>query len=434
MVKSNYLVAPLAWAVVYFLFGFASHELNGAFIASGYIWLPAGITVGALLLTPTARWFPLLVLLVAAQVLLGWVEQRDLLRMMLFSLDEIGVAAIAVWLVRRAPFPMEGLFFVRGLLMIGVGASVVSGLFGAAWFQLTQGQPFWQTLRIWAMSDLVGILIMTPVLAGWSQFRATRSGGIARTEFLLGLGSFIAMVVSAYLAFDSDIDRLVFDVSFSTSYVPLFFIALVTILWGGRGGALSVVVLSLMAFVYNSLGRGPFVELVQLHSSNALLELQVYLAVASLLSLLISALKTTREQLHQDVARWKTEVELSLSASRQLAYTLDPQQLTFTWSGDVEALLGRPAAQLRTLDQVLALVSPLDQARLRRRLLDGGDTADGADGDERADMPFRLDGSGAVVLDASRSLLDAEDQLALVAGVWRFTDAGDAPTPAGRSA
>lgn len=414
--KSNNLVAPLVWAVVYFLFGFASHELNGAFIASGYIWLPAGITVGALLLTPAARWFPLLVLLVAAQVLLGWVEHRDLWRMMLFSLDEIGVAAIAVWLVQRAPFPMEGLYFVRGLLMIGVGASVVSGLFGAAWFQLTQDQPFWQTLRIWSLSDLVGILIMTPVLAGWSQFRATRSGGIARTEFLLGLASFIAMIVSTYVAFDSRIDRIVFDVAFSTTYVPLFFIALVTLLWGGRGGALSVAVLSLMAFVYNSLGRGPFAELVQLHSSNALLELQVYLAVASLLSLLISALKTTREQLHEDVARWKNGVELSLSASRQLAYTLDPQQLVLAWNGDVEALLGVPAAQLRTLEQVLKLVSPLDQARLRQRWLDGDD------GDERADMPLRLQAGGAVVLDSSRSLLDAEGRLALVAGVWRFVD------------
>nr|WP_221292485.1 MASE1 domain-containing protein [Herbaspirillum sp. SJZ102] len=406
----------MAWAVVYFLFGFASHELNGAFIASGYIWLPAGITVGALLLTPTARWFPLLVLLVAAQVLLGWIEQRELWRMMLFSLDEIGVAAIVVWLVRRAPFPMEGLFFVRGLLIIGVGVSVVSGIFGAAWFQFTQGLSFWQTLRIWALSDLVGILIMTPVLAGWSQFRATRSGGIARTEFLLGLASFVAMVASAYLAFDSHIDRLVFDVEFSTTYVPLFFIALVTLLWGGRGGALSVVVLSLMAFVYNSLGRGPFVELVRLHSSNALLELQVYLAVASLLSLLISTLKTTREQLHDDVARWKNEVELSLSASRQLAYTLDPQQLVFTWSGDVEALLGLPATQLHTLDQVLRRVSPLDQARLRQRWLDG------SDGEARADMQFRLQDGSALVLDSSRSLLDAEDRLALVAGVWRFSD------------
>ncbi|WP_343585520.1 MASE1 domain-containing protein [Herbaspirillum sp.] len=414
--KSNNLAAPLVWAAVYFLFGFASHELNGAFIASGYIWLPAGITVGALLLTPTARWFPLLVLLVAAQVLLGWVEQRELWRMMLFSLDEIGVAAIAVWLVQRAPFPMEGLYFVRGLLMVGVGASVVSGLFGAAWFHLTQGLSFWGTLRIWSLSDLVGILIMTPVLAGWSQFRATRSGGIARTEFLLGLASFVAMVGSAYLAFDSDIDRVVFDVEFSTTYVPLFFIALVTLLWGGRGGSLSVAVLSLMAFVYNSLGHGPFVELVQLHSSNALLELQIYLAVASLLSLLISALKTTREQLHEDVARWKNEVELSLSASRQLAYTLDPQQLSFTWSGDVEALLGVPAAQLHTLDQVLRLVAPLDQARLRQRWLDGGD------GDERADMPFHLQAGGAAVLDISRSLLDAEDRLAIVAGVWRFAD------------
>lgn len=404
------------WAAVYFLFGFASHELNGAFIASGYIWLPAGITVGALLLTPTARWFPLLVLLVAAQVLLGWVEQRELWRMMLFSLDEIGVAAIAVWLVQRAPFPMEGLYFVRGLLMVGVGASVVSGLFGAAWFHLTQGLSFWGTLRIWSLSDLVGILIMTPVLAGWSQFRATRSGGIARTEFLLGLASFVAMVGSAYLAFDSDIDRVVFDVEFSTTYVPLFFIALVTLLWGGRGGSLSVAVLSLMAFVYNSLGHGPFVELVQLHSSNALLELQIYLAVASLLSLLISALKTTREQLHEDVARWKNEVELSLSASRQLAYTIDPQRLSFTWSGDVEALLGVPAAQLHTLDQVLRLVAPLDQARLRQRWLDGGD------GDERADMPFHLQAGGAAVLDISRSLLDAEDRLAIVAGVWRFAD------------
>ncbi|KAF1048166.1 MAG: hypothetical protein GAK35_00390 [Herbaspirillum frisingense] len=426
--KSNYLVAPLAWAVVYFLFGFASHELNGAFIASGYIWLPAGITVGALLLTPTARWFPLLVLLVAAQVLLGWVEQRDLLRMMLFSLNEIGVAAIAVWLVRRAPFPMEGLYFVRGLLLIGVGASVVSGIFGAGWFQVMQGVSFWQTLRIWSLSDLVGILIMTPVLAGWSQFRATRSGGIARTEFLLGLASFAAMVLSAYVAFDSDLDRIIFDIDFATTYVPLFFLALVTILWGGRGGALSVAVLSLMAFVYNSLGRGPFVQLVQLHSSNALLELQVYLAVASLLSLLISALKTTREQLHEDVARWKNEVELSLSASRQLAYTLDPQKLSFTWSGDVETLLGQPAARVQTLEQVLKLISPLDQARLRQRWLDG------ADGDERADMPFRLQAGGEVVLDMSRSLLDAEDRLAVVAGVWRFADAQpDAPNAAGRS-
>ena len=101
IVKSNNLAAPLLWAALYFVFGFVSHALNGSFVATGYIWLPAGITVSALLLTPTARWFPLLVLLFAAQILLGWLEHRELWRMALFCLDEIGVAAVIMVLVRH---------------------------------------------------------------------------------------------------------------------------------------------------------------------------------------------------------------------------------------------------------------------------------------------------------------------------------------------
>ena len=436
---TNHLFAAFLWATLYFLFGFLSHQLNGSFVATGYIWLPAGITVSALLLTPTARWMGLLLLLMLAQLLLGWLEQRDLFRMALFAIDEIGVAAIAVWLVRRAPFPMEGLYFLRGLLMVGVGASLVSGTFGAAWFAIVQDMPFWPTLRIWALSDLVGILIMTPVLAGWSQFRAMRSGGIERTESMLGLGAFVAVIFSAYQAFDGNIESVIFDIHFSTTYIPLFFIALVTLLWGGRGGSLSVVVLALIAFVYNSLGRGPFVELLQLKSGNALLELQVYLAVASLLSLLISALKTTREQLHEETASWLNQVELALSASRQLLYCIDPQRQTVTWRGDTQTILGIPASELTRLDQVLALVHPLDQERLRQRWFESEDDEDG--GDAREDMSFRLllkadrralnsDGADSAdsygksriiaVQDKGRSLLDTNDRLTFIAGAWVF--------------
>jgi len=416
-VKSHHLTAPLLWAALYFALGMLSYSLNGSFAATGYLWLPAGVTVSALLLTPTTRWFALLVLLFAAQIVMGWLEHRELWRMALLAIDEIGVAALVVWLVRRAAVPLEGLYFVRALLLIGVGASVISGAIGAAWFAATQNLGFWPTMRVWTLSDLVGILILTPVMAGWSQFRAVRSGGIARTEFLLGLAAFVAVLITGYIAFDSEIDRVLFDVNFSSTYVPLFFIALVTLLWGGRGGSLAVVALALMAFVYNSLGRGPFVELVALHSSNALLELQVYLAVASLLSLLISALKTTREQLHDDVARWKSEVELALTVSRQLIYCLDPVARTLRWSGDVQGLLGVSADKLTTLDQVLALLHPLDQEKLRQRWLD--DDSD----DARSDMPLRLllpAGETLIVTDSSRSLLEPDDSLAMVAGAWHF--------------
>lgn len=423
--NASVLFAPLSWAALYFVFGFLSYKLNGAFFASGYLWLPAGVTVGALMLTRTQRWAPLLVMLFAAQVLLGGIAERELWRMALLAIDEIGVAALAVWLVRRAPFPLEGLYFVRALLLVGVGASVVSGLFGALWFQLTQNLPFWATLRVWASSDLVGILIVVPVLAGWSRFRAVRSGGIARTEFLLGLASYVGVVLSTYLAFDSDIDRVLFDINFSTTYLPLFFVALVTILWGGRGGALAVATLALMAFVYNSLGLGPFAELVRLHSSNALLELQVYLAVASLLSLLISTLKTTREQLHEQAAQWRSDVELALTVSRQLVYCIDPVRGKVTWSGDVRGMLGVAESELATLEQVLARVHPLDQARLRQRWLDD----DGDGDDNRPGMAFRLllpAGRVSQVTDMSRGVLDADDTLAIVAGAWHFMAPDDA--------
>lgn len=420
--KKNNFIAPILWAILYFLFGFLSHALNGPFVASGHIWLPAGITVGALLLTPTKRWPALLVALTVAQVLLGLTEHRDIFRMVLFSLDEIGVAAIAVWLVRRAPFPMEGLYFLRGLLMVGVGASLVSALFGAAWFALTQDMSFWKTLRVWAFADLVSMLILTPVLAGWSQFRALRSGGIAKTEFILGLLAFLAMVGSTYLAFDSDLDYFVLDINFSATYLPLFFVALVTLLWGGRGGALSVVVLSLMAFTYNALGRGPFIELGKVNASNDLQELQLFLAVASLLSLLISALKSTREQLYEQASHHINEVQMALSGSRQLFYCINPQKGSVVWNGDVESLLSQSAAGLDSLEQVLALVHPEDRERLRARWI--GDA--GVHDVNASSLTFRLvlpQRTGVVkVVDMSRHLLDAQDHLTVTAGAWHFPD------------
>ncbi|MCA1323627.1 MASE1 domain-containing protein [Herbaspirillum sp. alder98] len=414
--QSSRVFAPLAWAVLYFVLGFVSYRLNGTFVASGYLWLPAGVVVGALMLTTTERWGALMLALLAAQLLLGGVAERELWRMALLAANEIGVAAIAVWLVRRAPFPLEGLYFVRALLLVGVGASLASGLFGALWFSATQHLPFWSTLRVWSLSDLVGILIVTPVLAGWSRFRAVRSGGIDRADFLLGLASFAGLLITAWLAFGSEIDRVILDINFSTTYLPLFCVALVTILWGGRGGSLAVVVLALIAFVYNSLGRGPFVELVQLHSSNALLELQIYLAVAALLSLLISTLKTTREQSQEDAANWRDDVELALTVSRQLVYCIDPVRARVTWSGDVQGLLGLAPEALASIDQVLAHVHPLDQARLRQRWLD--DDSD----DARPGMSLRLmlpAGQVSEVTDISRSMLDPDDSLAIVAGAWQ---------------
>ncbi|HBO77574.1 MAG TPA: hypothetical protein DD502_05365, partial [Cupriavidus sp.] len=93
---TNRAVTLPLWAILYFVLGYFSHKFNGPFTAAGYIWLPAGVTVAAFMLAPMRRWLGLGLAFLVAQMLLGMVEGRDAFRMLLFSLDEIGFAALAV--------------------------------------------------------------------------------------------------------------------------------------------------------------------------------------------------------------------------------------------------------------------------------------------------------------------------------------------------
>lgn len=418
MKLKNHLITSLPWGLLYLVMGHMSHQLNGPIAATGYIWLPAGVTMAAFMLNDTARWPPLIAGFVLAQLALGWLEGSDLLRMLLFAFDEIGIAAITVALVRMARLPMEGLFFVRYLLLAGVACSTVSATIGAAWYWIVLDVPFWPTAYVWAASDLVGILIVTPVLAGWSRFRATRSGGMDRSDFLLGLAAFIALGATAFAIFDgTDVNGLPIGINFALTYVPLFFAAIVALLWGGRGGSLAVAVLAFFALFNTVQGAGPFAALADRYGSHSLLEAQLYLAVAALLCLLISALKTTREQLHENAAHWKSDVELALTASRQLVYNVDQHRKKLCWNGDLEEMLGVAAAAFSELDQVLLHVHPDDREQLRSRWLDE------TDDDTRPGLDFRLllpAGRVSNVTDISAALLDVDETVAMIAGAWRF--------------
>ena len=53
------LVAALLWATLYLATGYISLRFNGPVRLTGYIWLPAGVTVGAFMLRPMREWLTL---------------------------------------------------------------------------------------------------------------------------------------------------------------------------------------------------------------------------------------------------------------------------------------------------------------------------------------------------------------------------------------
>ncbi|CAJ0715901.1 hypothetical protein LMG6871_01610 [Ralstonia edaphis] len=413
-------VATILWGALYLVAAIVSHRLNGPVDMTGYIWLPAGVTMAAFMLRPYREWPGLGAAFAVAQLALAAIEHTNPAHAMLFVLDEAGSAALAVALVRLARVPLEGLYFVRAMLVAGAVSALLGALFGAAWFAWSQGGAFGHVLRIWAASDFLGVLIVTPVLAAWSRFRAFRSGGTDRTDFLLGLAAAIALALSAYVIFDGNSDAKFGDgIGFALTYIPLFFAVVVALLWGGRGGSMAVLLLTLVALTQTAEGDGPFAVLDH-HYGQSLLEAQLYLGIAALLVLLVSALKTTREQLHEQSAQWQNRVELALATSGQLVYTIDPASGRIDWGGDVVLVFGHDATSMASISTVLQLVHPDDRDALRARWL--GEAAL----DDEAATPARRqtlritarDGTLHTVVDTGGPLMDAVGNMALVTGIW----------------
>ncbi|MCO5398253.1 MASE1 domain-containing protein [Ralstonia soli] len=418
-------VATILWGALYLVAAIVSHRLNGPVDMTGYLWLPAGVTMAAFMLRPYREWPGLGAAFAVAQLALAAIEHTNPAHAMLFVLDEAGSAALGVALVRLARVPLEGLYFVRAMLAAGAFSAVLAALFGAAWFAWSQGGAFGHVLRIWAASDFLGVLIVTPVLAAWSRFRAFRSGGTDRTDFLLGLAAFIALALASYLIFDGNsVAKFGGGIGFAMTYVPLFFAVVVALLWGGRGGSVAVLLLTLVALTQTAEGDGPFAALDQ-HYGQSLLEAQLYIGIAALLVLLVSALKTTREQLHEQSAQWQNRVELALAASNQLVYTIDPASGRIEWGGDVVLAFGHEAASMASISTVLQLVHPDDRDALRARWLGAAPLDDDAIAPARRQR-LRItarDGTLHTVVDTGGPLADALGNTALVAGTWSVESA-----------
>ena len=305
------------------------------------------------------------------------------------------------------------------MILSGTLAGALGAVGGAAWYALVQGVRFWDVWWVWAASDFVGVVLVTPVLASWSRFRAHRSGDHERFDIVLGIVSFVLLAVLAMLIFDGNsAAKFGIGVGFALTYIPLFLTVVVTVLLGGRSGSLSVLMLAIVVILQTAQGDGVFAMLDE-QRGRSLLEAQLYLAVASLLVLTVSTLKTTRELVHSRAAIWQNNMELALASAEQVAYVLDPTTGRIEWSGDLQLVFGAgaDAATLASLPQVLERLHPDDREALHNYW-----SAEVA-GEDREAVSLRIvqpDGGTRRVIDRGAPLMDSNVDVTVVAGVWQI--------------
>lgn len=153
---------------------------------------------------------------------------------------------------------------------------------------LAPGEEWLPVAVGWWLADMVGILVVTPLLSLWSDHPSTAKWWFMSGE---GIAALAVVALSTWLVFG--------DTSLGRSHYPIPFAVIPPILWAAfrlstRETATAVSVMSMLAVLGTAGGFGPFVSGGLVPLQEALLILQLFVAMCSVGALAVSAEVTWR--------------------------------------------------------------------------------------------------------------------------------------------
>lgn len=316
-----YLLKVLILAIVYHLA--ARLGLRMAFFQANTspVWPPTGIGLAALFILGYQYWPG-----IALGVLLGSILTGAPVNLAVgMALGNTLEALAAVYLLKKViglHQEIDRIGDVVGLVMVSLACTMIGASIGTLTLMVTnlgEWQNFWPIWTTWWIGDLLGALVVTPVILTWTIFPLPRIHRRALFE-----GGFLLLFTAGitWFVFSSMPPSGVFHQALI--YVIFPFVIWAALRFGQRGATLVVFIVSGIAIWGTSQGMGPF----SLESKNdSLILLQTFMAVVSLTGLILAAATLERRKA-ADAFRQKAD---------DLA-TLNDSSKTFLDSFEIESL------------------------------------------------------------------------------------------------
>jgi integral membrane sensor domain MASE1 len=398
--------------------GLLAHEATDAWS----VWLATPLTLGLLLVVARARWLPVLIGAAIGAAVFSWLlEPGRIAWASGYAVIEVASAVAGAWAARQVvalPMTLERPREVGALVVAALVAALVGAALGAAWTAVSASADVLTTFYVWAVANLVGTLLIAPVIVTWSGFRPKRSGGLTMPQFAAGAVACALLLASLVLVFaPHTFARMSGSAGMTLTYPPILFIAVVALTWGTRGAALAAFAGALIALFYTTRGDGPFAA-VEGHAGEANLEVQAYAAIVALTGLLIAALAAGERMLARQARDWRTHFEAAIGAHRLVAYEWDPASGAVLMTGDTVPLLGVASSRITTLADWLALVAADERDSLQTAF------ALRADGGNLTPLRYRMqrgDGAPVAVVDEAQVIRDHDGSLYRITGIVRAT-------------
>ncbi len=280
----------LAVMVLYFVAGRVGLAVPFTHGNVSPLWPAAGLAVGALLIFGRHVWWGIAV----GALLVNLYSPIPRFAVLVIALgNTLGPTVAATLLRGKLVPPIQRLTDIRHLILFGCVGTAISAVIGASTLSLagvSPGSSLPAAIVIWCVGDLLGILLVAPLLLNLTDFTLTRPR-LAELALLMAC----LLAGSALLFGQSAVSGAVFG-----------FLLLPFIIWGAvrfsiSGAALSSLVVSTFAVWETERGVGPFLAYGTFrHHVEAM---QMFIAVISLSGLCLAAVIAERTKAEEALAR-----------------------------------------------------------------------------------------------------------------------------------
>ena len=312
-----YLLKIILLAVVYHLSARLGLKMAYVQINTSPVWPPSGIALAALLIMGSSVW-PGISLGVLIGSLITGAPFNVALGITIGNTLEALCGAYLLKLFFRFHNPMDRIQDVVGLAVCSVFSTSIGATIGTVTLMITGNgdwQGFWGLWPTWWIGDLLGILVVAPVLLVWFSPPPFQ---LQKRQYVEGFLLLALLVFVTWYVFGGKPPDGIFHQALI--YVIFPFVIWAALRFEQHGATIAVFFISGIAIWGTAQGLGPF----SLESkNNSLILLQTYIAVVSLTSLILAAAIMERRNANEALQQHADELATLNDSSKTFLDNFD---------------------------------------------------------------------------------------------------------------
>lgn len=350
MLRSTSLSAMTGLA--YYLAAYLSELLTKSGSSFVTIWPPSGVLLAVVLLNLSGRMWPHVGAAAVASLIFNHNDGNTWavsLGLTVANMIEPLVAAYLLRARKALPIVISDPASLRLFCGAAIISTLISGIIGCA-FQSNERLVY---LCSWVMVDLLGILIITPIILLSHSAFIRRQGRIFGADFDRVAAPLFGVALTSAVCFLQN--------KYPVLFVPAIAAIFTTIRLGSLGAVFSVFIITIVGSAADYHERGPF-ALIEGSHLDKLIFIQFYYLSIFASTIPVAAILKARAGISDSLAESKRLLEMAERSAHVGHWFLDTKADVLNWSRGVYQIYGLPTNVAPNLQQAIDAYHEDDRA------------------------------------------------------------------------